>query len=97
MYSDFYECFIERNDNPGFVSHIITPLFFGFIFGTRIVVGILGGSLVSGVQCALSASNTGGAWDNAKKYIKRVYCRAAMAKARVSTGQQSLVTLSAIL
>ena len=54
---------------PGLLV-IITPLFFGFIFGTRMVVGILAGSLVSGVQCALSASNTGGAWDNAKKYIE---------------------------
>jgi len=66
--------------NASLKEMIIPGLFFGFIFGTRIVVGILGGSLVSGVQCALSASNTGGAWDNAKKYIKRVYCRAAMAR-----------------
>lgn len=28
------------------------------------------GSLVSGVQMAISAANTGGAWDNAKKYIE---------------------------
>ncbi|KAM0020626.1 putative inorganic diphosphatase [Helianthus debilis subsp. tardiflorus] len=32
--------------------------------------GVLAGSLVSGVQIAISASNTGGAWDNAKKYIE---------------------------
>ena len=28
------------------------------------------GALVSGVQMAISSSNTGGAWDNAKKYIE---------------------------
>ncbi|KAE8681240.1 Pyrophosphate-energized vacuolar membrane proton pump [Hibiscus syriacus] len=37
---------------------------------TPLIVGVLGGSLVSGVQVAISASNTGGAWDNAKKYIE---------------------------
>jgi Na+/H+-translocating membrane pyrophosphatase len=31
---------------------------------------VLAGSLVSGVQMAVSMSNTGGAWDNAKKYVE---------------------------
>ena len=34
------------------------------------LAGMLAGSLVSGVQLAVSMSNTGGAWDNAKKYIE---------------------------
>lgn len=42
----------------------------GFIFGPVILAGFLPGSLVSGVQLAISAANTGGAWDNAKKYIE---------------------------
>jgi len=34
------------------------------------VSGLLAGAIVSGVQMAISFSNTGGAWDNAKKYIE---------------------------
>lgn len=47
-----------------------TPLAMGFLFGVEAVMGVLAGGLVSGVQMAISASNTGGAWDNAKKYIE---------------------------
>lgn len=42
----------------------------GFIFGPVILAGFLPGAIVSGVQMAVSAANTGGAWDNAKKYIE---------------------------
>jgi inorganic pyrophosphatase len=49
---------------------IVTPLVFGLLFGPNAVAGLLPGALVSGVQMAISASNTGGAWDNAKKYIE---------------------------
>ena len=49
---------------------ILTPLFLGFVFGPKILAGFLPGSLVSGIQMAISAANTGGAWDNAKKYIE---------------------------
>ena len=48
---------------------IFTPLLIGIAFGPKAVAGLLPGSLVSGVQLAISAANTGGAWDNAKKYI----------------------------
>lgn len=34
------------------------------------LAGFLPGAIVSGVQLATSAANTGGAWDNAKKYIE---------------------------
>lgn len=40
------------------------------MFGPVILAGFLLGALVSGVQMAISAANTGGAWDNAKKYIE---------------------------
>ncbi|MGA0806704.1 MAG: sodium/proton-translocating pyrophosphatase, partial [Pseudohongiellaceae bacterium] len=38
------------------------------------LTGVLAGALVSGVQMAISMSNTGGAWDNAKKYIEVRVC-----------------------
>jgi len=49
---------------------MLTPIVVGFVFGIDALAGVLAGSLVSGVQIAISASNTGGAWDNAKKYIE---------------------------
>merc|ERR1719326_2566216 len=47
-----------------------SPLLAGFLFGPDAVAGLLAGAIVSGVQVAISASNTGGAWDNAKKFIE---------------------------
>merc|ERR1712048_551382 len=49
---------------------IISPLLFGWLFGYQATNGILAGGIVSGIQIAFSASNSGGAWDNAKKYIE---------------------------
>ena len=40
------------------------------IFGTQALAGLLAGSLVSGLVMALASSNSGGGWDNAKKYIE---------------------------
>merc|ERR1712012_956952 len=48
---------------------ILSPLAAGFLFGKLTCAGLLSGALVSSVQLAISMSNTGGAWDNAKKYI----------------------------
>eukprot|EP00173_Palmaria_palmata_P000265 Plantae.Rhodophyta-Palmaria_palmata.ctg1122.p1 GENE.Plantae.Rhodophyta-Palmaria_palmata.ctg1122~~Plantae.Rhodophyta-Palmaria_palmata.ctg1122.p1 ORF type:complete len:474 (+),score=106.76 Plantae.Rhodophyta-Palmaria_palmata.ctg1122:164-1423(+) len=47
-----------------------SPLVVGFVLGPGALAGLLAGGLVSGVQMAISASNTGGAWDNAKKYVE---------------------------
>jgi len=49
---------------------MLSPLIVGFLFGVQALAGLLAGALVSGVQMAISQSNTGGAWDNAKKYIE---------------------------
>jgi len=48
---------------------ILSPLVAGLGFGKNAVAGLLSGALVSSVQLAISMSNTGGAWDNSKKYI----------------------------
>jgi inorganic pyrophosphatase len=49
---------------------MLSPIVCGVLFGTHTLAGLLAGALVSGVQVAISAANTGGAWDNAKKYIE---------------------------
>ena len=49
---------------------MLAPLIAGTFFGVNAVFGLLTGALLSGVQLAISMSNTGGAWDNAKKYIE---------------------------
>ena len=54
---------------PG-VLVICTPLILGILFGELALAAYLAGVIVSGVQMAVSSSNSGGAWDNAKKYIE---------------------------
>jgi Na+/H+-translocating membrane pyrophosphatase len=54
---------------PG-IMVIATPLIIGYLFGPKAIAGYLAGVIVSGVQMAISSSNSGGAWDNAKKYIE---------------------------
>lgn len=65
---------------PGLLV-IGSPLLVGLLFGPRGVSGLLAGAIVSGVQIAISFSNTGGAWDNAKKYVESgVYSKVHKAK-----------------
>ena len=54
---------------PGLLV-ILSPLVAGYFFGFQATNGILAGCIVSGIQIAFSASNSGGAWDNAKKLIE---------------------------
>ena len=49
---------------------VVTPVLVGFIGGPHMLGGLLAGVTVSGVMMALFMSNSGGAWDNAKKYIE---------------------------
>jgi len=47
-----------------------SPIVVGYLFGVEAVAAMLIGSLVTGGVLAISSSNSGGAWDNAKKYIE---------------------------
>jgi len=55
---------------PGSLA-VFTPVVIGFGFGPEMLGGLLGGGLISCVLLALTMSNAGGAWDNAKKYIEK--------------------------
>merc|ERR1711998_222645 len=50
---------------------ILSPIVTGIFFGVEGVYGLLVGGLTSGVQLAISQSNAGGAWDNAKKFVEK--------------------------
>ena len=52
------------------LSAIIAPIGVGLLIGVEGVVGLLFGTLVSGFALAIMMANSGGAWDNAKKYIE---------------------------
>ena len=49
---------------------IIIPVVMGLIFGVSGVIGLLAGGLGTGFVLAIFMANSGGAWDNAKKYIE---------------------------
>ena len=49
---------------------VLTPIVFGLIFGRYALGGFLIGSLLSSIQLAIYCANSGGAMDNAKKYIE---------------------------
>ena len=49
---------------------IVSPLATGTFFGIHATYALLTGSLLSSVMLAISMSNTGGAWDNCKKFIE---------------------------
>tara|TARA_B100000886_G_scaffold121219_1_gene81619 strand:+ start:13754 stop:15784 length:2031 start_codon:yes stop_codon:yes gene_type:complete len=55
---------------PGAIA-IFAPVIVGFSFGPEMLGGLLGGGLLSCVLLALTMSNAGGAWDNAKKYVEQ--------------------------
>ena len=54
---------------PGIIA-VVSPIAVGLILGTEALGGLLAGSLVTGVLMAITMSNAGGAWDNAKKYVE---------------------------
>ncbi|MEW4570196.1 sodium-translocating pyrophosphatase [Tautonia sp. JC769] len=54
---------------PGLLA-VFAPVATGLVLGVEALGGMLAGTLASGVMLALMMSNSGGAWDNAKKYIE---------------------------
>ena len=54
---------------PGIMA-VVAPLAVGLLLGSDALAGLLAGALVTGVMMAMFMSNSGGAWDNAKKYIE---------------------------
>ena len=54
---------------PGLLA-VATPLIVGFTLGPEALGGLLAGALASGISMAIFMANSGGAWDNAKKFIE---------------------------
>ncbi len=54
---------------PGTIA-VLTPILVGLLLGTSALGGLLAGTTVTGFLLAVFLSNSGGAWDNAKKYIE---------------------------
>ncbi|HOR28693.1 MAG TPA: sodium/proton-translocating pyrophosphatase, partial [Candidatus Sumerlaeota bacterium] len=54
---------------PGGIA-ILLPVLVGFLLGKEMLTGVLIGSLVSGLMIGIQMANSGGAMDNAKKYIE---------------------------
>ena len=52
------------------VIAIVVPIIGGLILGPNGIIGMLAGSTATGFLLAIFMSNSGGAWDNAKKYIE---------------------------
>ena len=54
---------------PGIMA-VLVPVLIGIFLGPEALGGMLAGALVTGVLLAIFMSNSGGAWDNAKKFIE---------------------------
>jgi len=64
------EAALKKMVVPGSIA-VFSPVIVGLIFGPEMLGGLLGGGLVSCILLALTMSNAGGAWDNAKKYVEK--------------------------
>ncbi len=61
---------LKRMKYPAMIA-VFTPLIAGFLLGPKFVGGLLMGTLLSGAMLAIFTANSGGAWDNAKKYLEQ--------------------------
>ncbi|MBD3285977.1 sodium-translocating pyrophosphatase [candidate division WOR-3 bacterium] len=56
------------------LSAIVSPVLVGIVLGIEGVLGLLAGAITTGFAMAIFMANSGGAWDNAKKYIETGNC-----------------------
>jgi K(+)-stimulated pyrophosphate-energized sodium pump len=56
---------------PGLIA-VLTPILIGVLLGKAGLGALLIGALASSVMLAIFMANSGGAWDNAKKYIEQL-------------------------
>jgi K(+)-stimulated pyrophosphate-energized sodium pump len=74
---DYAECVsistqaAQRELLPLGVVAVLTPIIVGFLLGAQALGGFLAGIILAGQLMAVFMANTGGAWDNAKKFIER--------------------------
>ncbi|MBC7319798.1 sodium-translocating pyrophosphatase [bacterium] len=52
------------------ITAVVAPIIIGLVLGKEAVGGFLLGAILTGVALAIMMANSGGAWDNAKKYIE---------------------------
>jgi len=71
---------------PGMLA-VVSPIIVGFGFGPKALAGLLAGSISGGFLLAVTMSNAGGAWDNAKKF-----CEAGNYGGKKSETHKALVT-----
>jgi K(+)-stimulated pyrophosphate-energized sodium pump len=73
---DYAECVsistqaAQRELLPLGVVAVLTPIIVGFLLGAQALGGFLAGIILAGQLMAVFMANTGGAWDNAKKFIE---------------------------
>lgn len=60
---------LQELATPGLMA-VVTPIVVGFAFGVEALGAFLGGVILCGQLLAVLLANSGGAWDNAKKYIE---------------------------
>ena len=72
------------------VLALVSPILFGLPFGPEMVLGLLGGATITAIARAIFNANSGGAFDNAKKYIEagllRGYIKGSAAHKAAVTG-----------
>jgi K(+)-stimulated pyrophosphate-energized sodium pump len=61
---------LRRTPLPAIIA-LATPPTIGFLVGPEALGGLLVGAMLTGVLLAILLSNSGGAWDNAKKYVEQ--------------------------